>query len=107
MYQQLNAFPGVEVFIGHRDEKILIMIGKRSFEFTLEDFFQDDRGRFFISPTKSVEIEGHIFSVGRVAREVGLPAVNGYPLLGSTVREAADRLISIVEHTLTDSLIES
>ncbi len=107
IYEHLNAVPGIEVFIGHRDEKILILVGKRTFEFNIEDFMQDSKGRFFISPTKSVEMGGHIFSIGRVAHEIGLPAVNGYPLLGESISEAADRLRAIVEHALTDSLLES
>ncbi len=106
IYEELNAVPGVEVFIGHRDEKILILLSKKTFEFNIKDFAKDDKGRVFILPSKEIELEGHILSAGKVARELGLPSVNGHPLLGSSPREVADRLRAIVEHALTDSFVK-
>ncbi len=106
LYQHLSALPGVEVFIGHRDERILIMVGGAAFRFDIGDFSKDGEGRFYVSPTKVLEINGHIISVGRVAKELGIPSVNGHPVLGSSLKEVADRLRAMVEHSLSESLKE-
>ncbi len=96
IYSELSAEPGIKTYIGDGDSSILIAVGKRMFEFVKEDFYEDERGRIYITPTKILTVNGKMITLGQLARKMGFKILNGNPLLGKKADEIASSLLAFV-----------
>jgi SulP family sulfate permease len=96
LYRRMSSDREVKVYIGDGDRSLLVAVDKRMLEFSVEDFYVDERGRVYISPTKVFSVNGDFISAGEVCRRVGLETLNGYPVLGSDPDEVARNLVSMV-----------
>ena len=96
LYTRLSKEPGIKVYIGNRDSSILISVGKRIFEFTKDDFYEDDKGRIYITPTKILTVNGRMITLGQLSRKLGFQILNGNPLLGEKPEEVSEKLLSFV-----------
>jgi SulP family sulfate permease len=96
VYQELSKEPGIKVYIGADDSSILIAVGKRMFEFVREDFYEDEKGRVYVTPTKILSLDGKMVTLGQLARKMGFQILNGNPLLGKKPEEIAENLLSFV-----------
>ncbi len=96
LYTRLSKESGIKVYIGDRDSSLLISVGRRIFEFTLEDFYEDEKGRIYITPTKILTVNGRMLTIGQLARRLGFQILNGNPLLGEKPAEISEKLLSFV-----------
>lgn len=97
LYELLSEKESLDIYAGKRYSKLLIKSSKAELELTKEDFYIDEHGRYYLSNSKLVKVDGvSLLPVGSICKDKGCEMISGFVLLGKGYQEVAKNIENIL-----------